>query len=218
MGLGLIGRKIGMTQCFNSAGVVVPVTVVEIEPGTIIQKKTKETDGYFGLQIGSGKVKKVNSPLAGHFKKYGVVPKRYLNEIRLDDVSAYEPGQELKIDIFQEGELVDVQGISKGKGFAGGVKRWGWKGGRATHGSMFHRAPGSIGQSSDPSRVWKGLHMPGRMGGKNVTIQNIKVVKIDLERNLLLLKGAVPGNKNGLVLVQKAVKKKLKKKEHQING
>lgn len=217
MSLGIVGKKIGMTQCFDSKGRVVPVTVVVMDPSVVVQKKSIQTDGYNSIQVGFGEIKPtiVNKPLFGHFKKHNILPKRYLKEIRIDDIAGYDIGQEIKVDIFQENELVDVKGISKGKGFAGVVKRWNFKGGKKSHGSMFHRAPGSIGQSSFPSRVWKNLRLPGRMGGENVVVQNVKVVKVDLENNLLLLKGAVPGHKDSMVFVQKAVKKKLKKEKHQ---
>jgi large subunit ribosomal protein L3 len=210
MSLGLIGRKIEMSQVFDSkTGDVIPVTVVEAGPCVVVQKKTESKEGYNSLQLGFKDVKetKLNKPLSGHFKKAKVKFKRYLREFRVSDIDNYEVGQELKVDIFKEGDYVDVSGISKGKGFAGVIKRYGWKGGKASHGSMFHRAPGSLGQSSDPSRVHKGHGLPGRMGGKKVTVQNLKIVKVDLEQNKLLIEGAVPGKRGGLLIIKNAIKK-----------
>lgn len=209
MAVGLIGRKIEMSQVFDSNGEVIPVTIVEAGPCVVVQKKTEAKEGYNSLQLGFKDVKesKVNKPLLGHFKKAKVKTKRYLREFRISDVDKYELGQELKVDVFKEGDYVDVSGISKGKGFAGGVKRYGWKGGKASHGSMFHRAPGSIGQSSDPSRVHKGHGLPGRMGGKTITIQNLKIIKVDVVKNRLLIEGAVPGRRGGLLIIKNAIKK-----------
>src|SRR6059036_2065481 len=207
---GLIGRKIGMTQVFSDDGSHVPVTVIEAGPCTIIGIRTQESHGYDALQIGFGaKKKNVSKPAAGLFKKANVAPMRVVREIRLEKtekLQGYQLGQALTVAVFQPGELVDVVGVSKGKGFQGGVKRHGWYGGDATHGSMFHRAPGSIGASSDPSRVWPGHHLPGRMGGERRTVLNMRVVRVLPEQNLLLVGGAVPGATGGLVMVRKSVK------------
>lgn len=221
--LGLLGRKLGMTTIFDADGNSIPVTVLALGPCFVVQKKTVATDGYNAIQIGfekakarferrrvNGKVVKKmvfpNKPLAGHFKKAKLEAMQNLIEFRVEDIDKYEVGQELKAEqIFGENARVDVMGISKGRGFAGGVKRWHYKGGPETHGSMFHRAPGSIGASSAPSRVYKNQHMPGRMGGKRVTVQNIKVVKIDAEKNVVLVNGAVPGVKGGLIVCKQAV-------------
>ncbi|MEW6095945.1 MAG: 50S ribosomal protein L3 [bacterium] len=210
MSVGLIGRKIEMSQVFDAdSGDVIPVTIVEAGPCVVVQKKTQAKEGYDSLQLGFKDVKKakINKPLAGHFKNAAVNFKRYLQEFRISDIDKYEIGQEIKVDIFKEGDYVDVSGLSKGKGFAGVVKRYGWKGGKASHGSMFHRAPGSIGQSSDPSRVHKGHGLPGRMGGEKVTTQNLKVIKVDLEHNRLLIEGALPGRRGGRLTIKKAIKK-----------
>lgn len=210
MSVGLIGRKIEMSQVFDSNnGNVIPVTIVEAGPCVVVQKKTQNKEGYNSLQLGFKDVKgtKINKPLSGHFKEASVKFKRYLREFRISDIDNYEVGQEFKVDVFKEGDYVDVSGISKGKGFAGVVKRYGWKGGKASHGSMFHRAPGSLGQSSEPSRVHKGHGLPGRMGGKYMTTQNLKVIKVDLKQNRLFIKGAVPGRRGGLLTIKKAIKK-----------
>jgi large subunit ribosomal protein L3 len=206
---GLIGRKLGMTQVFSDEGAAVPVTVIEAGPCVVIQKKTRETDGYDAVQIGFGrkKPKRTTKPLQGHFKKADKGFFRILREFRVNDIGAYEVGAELNAGIFAVGDYVDIVGTSKGRGFAGGVKRHGFKGGRATHGSMFHRAPGSIGASADPSRVLKGTKLPGHMGDRRVTVQNLQVFGVRPERNLILVKGSVPGSMNGFVLVKNAVKK-----------
>ncbi len=208
MAKGLIGRKLGMTQIFMGGEELIPVTVVEAGPCTVVQKKTREADGYDAIQVGFGDVKphKVNRPLKGHFRKAGVEPRRILREFRVDNPDEFEVGQVLKADMFQPGDLVDVTGFSKGRGFQGVIKRHGFGGGRATHGSMFHRAPGSIGAKEHPGKVWKGKKMAGRMGARRVTVQNLQVVEVDPERNLILLRGAVPGAKNGTVLLRPAVK------------
>jgi large subunit ribosomal protein L3 len=210
---GLIGRKRGMTQVFGEDGNRIPVTVVEAGPCTVVGVRTASTHGYDALQLGfqsEPKRTRVTKPMAGHYKKAGVqTPMKVLREVRLgktEAVQAYQVGQQLTVDLFSPGELVDVVGQTKGKGFQGGVKRHGWSGGDATHGSMFHRAPGSIGASSDPSRVWPGHHLPGRMGGDRRTILNLPVVRVIPEQNLILLRGAIPGAKGGLVLVRKSVK------------
>jgi large subunit ribosomal protein L3 len=210
---GLIGRKRGMTQVFGEDGNRIPVTVVEAGPCTVVGVRTGATHGYDALQLGfesEPKRTRVTKPMAGHYKKAGVqTPMKVLREVRLgktEAVQAYQVGQSLTVDLFSPGELVDVVGQTKGKGFQGGVKRHGWAGGDATHGSMFHRAPGSIGASSDPSRVWPGHHLPGRMGGDRRTVLNLPVVRVIPEQNLILLRGAIPGAKDGLVLVRKSVK------------
>jgi large subunit ribosomal protein L3 len=208
---GLIGRKKGMTQVFGEDGSLIPVTVVEAGPCTVVGLRTRPTHGYDALQLGfETRKKNVTKAMAGVYKKAGVPsPMRVLREIRLqktEAVSAYQVGQTLTVDLFSPGELVDVVADTKGKGFQGGVKRHGWYGGDATHGSMFHRAPGSIGASSDPSRVWPGHHLPGRMGGERRTVLNVVVVRVIPEQNLVLLRGAVPGAIGGLVMVRKSVK------------
>ncbi len=208
---GLIGRKKGMTQVFGDDGSLIPVTVVEAGPCTVVGLRTRPTHGYDALELGfETRKKNVTKAMAGVYKKAGVPsPMRVLREIRLqktEAVSAYQVGQTLTVDLFSPGELVDVVADTKGKGFQGGVKRHGWSGGDATHGSMFHRAPGSIGASSDPSRVWPGHHLPGRMGGERRTVLNVAVVRVIPEQNLVLLRGAVPGAIGGLVMVRKSVK------------
>jgi len=205
MGIGLLGRKVGMTQLYDAEGRVIPVTVVEAGPCTIVRKRTRERDGYEAVQIGylPEKPKRVSKPLGGHFAAAKVTPMRHLKEMRLDSSAAYGVGQVLTVELFAEGEAVVVTGTSKGRGFQGGVKRWGYRGGPKTHGSMFYRAPGSIGASSFPSRVFKGHHMPGRMGGVQVTVRGLRVVRTDPGRNLLLIGGALPGPQGGLVAVRK---------------
>ncbi len=205
--LGLVARKRGMTQVFADNGNVIPVTVLEAGPCTVVQVKTRGTDGYDALQIGfEPKRKNVTRPMAGHFKKANVPAARVLREVRLKTTEGYQVGQTLTADIFKPGELVDVIAVTKGQGFQGGVKRHGWYGGDATHGSMFHRAPGSIGASSDPSRVFPGHHLPGRMGAERRTVPHLEVVRVVADQNLLLVKGAVPGATGGLVMVRKSVK------------
>lgn len=204
---GLIGRKVGMTQVFAEDGSHVPVTVIQAGPCTVVGIRKKETHGYDALQLGFGTArKKLAKPLAGYYKKANVAPARVLREVRLEKVDGYQVGQTLSVELFQPGELVDVVGVTKGKGFQGGVKRHGWLGGEATHGSMFHRAPGSIGASSDPSRVWPGHKLPGRMGGDRRTVLNLMVTRVLPEQNLLLVRGAVPGAPGALVMVRKSVK------------
>ncbi|ADD03210.1 50S ribosomal protein L3 [Thermoanaerobacter mathranii subsp. mathranii str. A3] len=207
---GILGRKHGMTQIFDEKGEVIPVTVIEAGPCVVVQKKTTETDGYNAIQVGFGDVKekRLTKPLIGHFKKAGVPFKRYLREFRLDDVSGYEVGSEIKVDIFKPGDRVDVTGISKGKGFAGVVKRYGASRGPMSHGSKYHRRVGSMGATTDPGRTFKGKIMPGHMGHKRVTIQNLEVVKVDPELNLLLVKGSVPGPKGSLLIIKDSVKSK----------
>lgn len=205
---GLIGKKLGMTQVFSEEGIAVSVTVIEVTPSVVVQKKTRENDGYDAVQLGYGtaKASRVTKPLQGHFKKAGTGFFRILREFSAAG-SEYEPGQEIKADIFAPGEYVDIVGITKGKGFAGVVKRHGFGGGRATHGSMFHRAPGSIGASADPSRVFKGTKLPGQMGNERKTVQNLLVWSVRPDRNVILVRGAVPGGKNGFVLIRQSVKK-----------
>ena len=211
MSTGILGKKLGMTRLFNEHGQVIPVTVIEAGPCHIVQIKSKETDGYEAIQLGFGQKEEgtVNKPAQGRFKKANTPPLRYLREYKIGEESSIENlelGGQFTVDIFSVGERIDVSAISKGKGFAGVMKRWGHKGGKATHGAETHRAVGSIGASADPSRVFKGLPMAGRMGGKRVTVQNLEVVKVDAEKNLLVVKGSVPGPRNGILSIQKAAK------------
>ena len=209
MAKGILGRKIGMTQIFGADGHLVPVTVVEAGPCVVVQKKTAAVDGYDAIQLGFGekRPRSFNKPLRGHFAKHGVEPRRFLREIRLDRGDpSYEVGQEIKADIFREGEYVDVTGKSKGKGFAGVIKRWNFNRAPMAHGSMYHRRTGSL-CATDPARVFKNRKLPGRMGGERVTVQGLRVVKVDPERNLLLVKGAVPGPKGGLLIIKETVKR-----------
>lgn len=206
---GILGKKVGMTQIFDEAGNVIPVTVIEAGPCFVTQVKTKERDGYQAIQLGfeEVKLKRLTKGQLGHLRKRDLPPLRYLREIRVNDVSGYEEGQKIRVSIFDVGDLVDVAGISKGRGFAGVVKRHGFKGGPKTHGqSDRHRAPGSIGQTTTPGRVYKGKRMAGHMGNERVTVQNLRVVLVDPERNLLAVKGAVPGARNGLLLIREAIK------------
>lgn len=205
---GLIGKKIGMTQMFSDEGISVPVTVIEVEPSVVIQKKTKETDGYEALQLGYGRIKQksVTKALQGHFRKADKGLFRVLREFKMD-IEGCELGQEMKAEVFEPGDYVDIVGTTKGKGFAGVVKRHGFGGGRSTHGSMFHRAPGSIGASADPSRVFKGTRLPGHMGSERKTVQNLQVWAVRPDLNVILVKGAVPGSKNGFLLIKQAIKK-----------
>ena len=193
---GILGRKIGMTQVFAENGNLIPVTVVEVAPNVILQKKSAETDGYEAIQVGfeDKREKLANKPEKGHVAKANTAPKRFVREFRGDDLAGYEVGQEVKVDIFAAGDLVDVTGISKGKGFQGSIKRHGQSRGPMAHGSRYHRRPGSMGPVA-PNRVFKGKLLPGRMGGEQVTVQNLEIVKVDAERNLLLIKGNVPGAK-----------------------
>ena len=202
----ILGRKLGMTQVWDEDDNVVPVTVIQAGPCTISQVKTKATDGYEAVQIGFGEIKpkRVNKPLAGHFKAKGVEPMRYLREVRVEDASEYKTGDQVTVEIFADSKAVDVTGTSKGKGFQGTIKRWNFSRGPMTHGSRNQRKPGSIGQCAYPARVRKGLHMAGHMGDERVTVKNLKVVRVDAEQNLLLVKGAVPGGKNALVQVRMA--------------
>jgi len=205
---GIIGKKIGMTQLFAQDGSVVPATVIKAGPCVVVQRKTKQTDGYESVQIGlvDGAPAKVGKPLAGHYKKANVPPTRVRREVKLADANS-DPklGDQVLVSIFADGERVDVVGTSRGKGFQGVVKRHHFAGGAATHGSMFHRAPGSIGASSFPSRVVKGMRAAGRMGGDRITVRNVRVAKVDAENNLLIVRGAIPGAPSGYVLIRKAV-------------
>jgi large subunit ribosomal protein L3 len=205
---GLIGKKLGMTQIFWDDGSVIPVTAIEAGPCVVIQKKTGDTDGYDAVQLGFDQIqeKAVTKPLKGHFKKADKGCFRILREFRLESTDDFEVGTELKADIFNVGDYVDVVGTTRGRGFAGVVKRHGFKGGRGTHGSMFHRAPGSIGASAWPSRVFKGKKLPGHMGSRRQTVQNLMVVGVRPEQNLLLVKGAVPSGTNGIVLINDSIK------------
>ena len=202
----ILGRKLGMTQVWDEDDNVVPVTVIQAGPCTISQVKTKATDGYEAVQIGFGEIrpKLVNKPLAGHFAAQGVEPMRYLREVRVDDASQYATGDQVTVADFADVKAVDVTGTSKGKGFQGTIKRWNFSRGPMTHGSRNQRKPGSIGQCAYPARVRKGLHMAGHMGDERVTVKNLKLVRIDAEQNLMLVKGAVPGGKNALVQVRMA--------------
>jgi large subunit ribosomal protein L3 len=203
---GILGKKVGMTQIFDDTGEAIPVTVIEAGPCYVTQIKTDKRDGYQAIQLGFGEVKRLNKPQRGHLPK-GVPNLRYSREISVDDVSTYEVGQKIDASVFAVGDLVDITGISKGKGFAGAMKRHGFGGGPITHGQSDRaRAPGSVGSTSTPGRVFKGKRMPGHMGNQRVTVQNLQVVLVDPERNLLAVRGAVPGAKSGLVTVKSAVK------------
>ena len=204
----IIGKKLGMSQIFTEDGKVIPVTVVEAGPCPVVQIKSKENDGYDAIQVGFGTVKetRVNKPQAGHFKKAGVTAKRYLREFRFADCSKYTLGQELTCDTFAEGDKVDVTGTSKGHGFSGVIQRWNQHRGPMAHGSGYHRGVGSMGACSSPSRVFKNKHMSGQWGNEKVTIQNLTVARVDSARNLLLIKGAIPGAKGGIVVIKESVK------------
>ncbi|MBA4603169.1 50S ribosomal protein L3 [Thermoactinomyces mirandus] len=204
---GILGKKIGMTQVFNEDGVVTPVTVIEAGPCVVLQKKDVTTDGYEAIQLGFAEKKdhRANKPEHGHAKKAGVKPQKFVKEIRGVNLADYELGSVVKADLFSEGDIVDVTGTSKGKGFAGAIKRHNQARGPMSHGSHYHRGPGSLGAIA-PNRVFKGQTLPGRMGGERVTTQNLKIVRIDAEKNLLLIKGAVPGPKNSYVVIRSAVK------------
>jgi large subunit ribosomal protein L3 len=204
---GILGIKLGMTQIFAEDGKVVPVTVVQVGPCKVVQRKTAESDGYEAVQIGlveKRAPRRVTQALRGHFDKAGVAPMRQLSELRIVGDDETKAGDEIQADVFHENDYVDVVGTSKGKGFQGVIKRHGFRGGRATHGSMFKRAPGSIGQSAYPSRVFPGMRLPGQMGGKRVTVKNLQVVKVDSDDNLIYLRGAVPGARNSYVTLREA--------------
>ena len=208
MNKGLIGKKLGMTQIFDEQGKVIPVTVIEAGPCVVAQVKTVETDGYNAIQLGFGDVKesKINKPEKGHFAKSKLTPKKHLREFRLDSVENINVGDELKADTFTAGDQLDIQGTSKGKGFQGVIKRHGQSRGPMGHGSMYHRRPGSMGPTSTPGRVFKGKKLPGHMGVNTVTIQNLQVVRVDLDKNCILVKGSVPGNNGSVIKIRNAVK------------
>jgi len=204
---GILGRKIGMTQVFDEDGHAVPVTVLEAGPCRVAQTKTPEKDGYTAAQLAFGEAKRPNKPTVGHYAKAGITPARHLAELRLDSLEEYALGSEIKADVFEAGDMVDVIGVTKGKGFAGAMKRHGFKGLGASHGTQKkHRSPGSIGACATPARVFKGVRMAGQMGNVRVTTLNLKVIKVDPERNLMLVRGAVPGPRGGLVMVRTAIR------------
>ncbi|MCX8044385.1 MAG: 50S ribosomal protein L3 [Desulfobacterota bacterium] len=205
MALGLIGKKIGMTQIFSSDGEIVPVTVIEAGPCVVVQKKDRNRDGYSALQLGYGQIKpeKLTKPLQGHFKKLGGKAFSVLKEFRTDAHEGYQVGDQIDVNIFSRGERVSVSGISKGKGFAGNIKRWGFNRGPMSHGSKFHRVVGSIGSSAWPSRVFKGKRMPGHLGAEKVTVKNLEIVDLRADENIVLVRGAVPGGKNSIVTILK---------------
>jgi large subunit ribosomal protein L3 len=207
---GILGIKLGMTQVFSADGAAVPCTVLQAGPCVVVQRRTKDKDGYDAVQLGLVefiKPQRITKAMAGHFKKANVAPMRYVGEVRIEESGdETKPGDRVLVDGFKIGEFVDVTGVSKGKGFQGGVKRWHYRGGDASHGSMFHRAPGGIGASSFPSRVWKGQHFPGHMGSERKTSKNLRVVRIDVDENLLLVGGAVPGPAGSYIYIHKAQK------------
>lgn len=208
MNKAIIGRKIGMSQVFDENGKVIPVTVVEAGPCPVVQKKTVDKDGYEALQLGFGTIadKNVNAPVKGHYKKANIAPMRVLKEFRLNNCADYEVGSVIKADIFAEGDKVDVSGTTKGHGFSGTIKRWNFHIGPLAHGSGYHRGVGSMGSNSSPSRVFKNKKMPGQYGNEKCTVQNLQVVRVDADRNLLLIKGAVPGARGGIVTVKQTCK------------
>ena len=210
MNKGLIGKKVGMTQIFDEQGKVIPVTVIEAGPCTVVQVKTVENDGYQAIQLGFGEVKehKVSKPVKGHYTKVNLTPKKHLREFRVDSLENVKVGDELKADIFAAGEKLDIQGTSKGKGFQGVIKRHGQSRGPMGHGSMYHRRPGSMGPTSTPGRVFKGKKLPGHMGNQTITIQNLEVIKVDLDKNVILVKGSVPGAKGAILKLKTSVKSK----------
>lgn len=204
----IMGKKIGMTQIFDEQGRMIPVTVVEATPNVVVQIKTEENEGYNAIQIGFGEIRErlVNKPRKGTFAKAGVEPKRFLKEFKLDDISSYSVKDEIKVTVFEAGDKIDVSGISKGKGFQGVIRRWNFKRGPETHGSKFHRAPGSQGASSDPSRTFKNRKMPGHMGHVKRTVLNLEIVKVMPEQNVILIKGGIPGPNKGTVVIRNSVK------------
>lgn len=204
----ILGKKVGMTQVFDSEGRALPVTVIEAGPNVVIQKKTIENDGYEAIQVGfvDAKERRVTKPLKGHFSKAKVAVKKYLREFKLEGADSFEIGQEFKADVFAVGERVDVSGVSKGKGFSGAIKRHNFHRGPMSHGSKYHRGVGSMGASSDPSRTFKGKKLPGHMGAQNVTVQNMEIVMVDPEKNVILVKGGVPGIRGSLVMIRDSVK------------
>jgi len=203
----ILGQKVGMTQIFTDEGIAVPVTVIEAGPCVVVQKKNSERDGYEAIQIGFGEKREnlFNRPMKGHYEKVGLKPKRYLRELRLEDTGPYEVGQEINVDIFAPGEKVDVVGTTKGRGFAGAIKRHGFHRGPMAHGSKYHRRPGSLA-AKGPARVFKGRKLPGHYGVERVTVQNLEVVRVDAGQNLLAIKGAIPGPRGGLVIIRDSVK------------
>ena len=207
---GILGTKVGMTQYFTESGELIPVTVVEVTPNVVLQLKTIENDGYEAVQLGFDDLREVlsNRPAKGHVAKANATPKRFIREFNNVELSEYEVGQEITVDVFKAGDIVDVTGTSKGKGFQGAIKRHGQSRGPMAHGSRYHRRPGSMGGASFPSRVFKGKALPGQMGGNRITIQNLEVVKVDAERNVILIKGNVPGSKKSLVEIKTAIKSK----------
>ena len=204
----ILATKVGMTQIFNDEGVLIPVTVLQAGPCVVTQVKTEENDGYSAVQVGymDKREKLVNKPMKGHFDKAGVSTKRFVREFKLDNAAEYELGQEIKVDVFEAGDHIDATAISKGKGYQGAIKRHGQSRGPMAHGSKYHRHAGSNGAASDPSKVFKGKKMPGQMGNKQITVQNLEVVRVDAENNLLLVKGAVPGPKKSLLTIKETVK------------
>ena len=204
----ILATKVGMTQIFNEDGLLIPVTVLQAGPCVVTQVKTEDNDGYAAVQVGFGEIREklVNKPEKGHFEKAGVDVKRFLKEFRFDNAAEYQVGQEIKADIFAAGDHIDATAISKGKGFQGAIKRHGQSRGPMAHGSKYHRHAGSNGAASDPSKVFKGKKMPGQMGGKKITVQNLEVVRVDAENNLLLVKGSVPGPKKSLITIKETVK------------
>lgn len=208
MGIGILGKKIGMTQIYDDKGKLLPVTAIEAGPCYVLKIMTRESDGYDAIQLGfDDKRKKLtNKPDLGRFKKAGVDPKKFVKELKVRDPGGYKVGQKIEADMFDQGDFVDVTGISSGKGFQGGMKRWGWSGGDAGHGSMFHRRPGSIQSGPRLKRITKGKHMPGHMGARTITVQNLEVLKVDKDNNILVVKGPIPGHKNAYLIVREARK------------
>lgn len=206
--IGILGKKLGMTQIFKESGKLVPVTVIEAGPCAVLQIKKKDTDGYEAIQLGFDDKREslVNNPDMGRFKKVGIRPKRFIKELRLAGVDSYKVGQNIEVDVFSVGDFVDITGTSIGRGFQGGVKRWGWRGGPGSHGSMFHRAIGSIESGPRLTRVTKGHHMPGHMGDETVTVCNLEVIKVDKEKNLLVVKGSIPGAENRYLIIRESKK------------
>ena len=204
----ILGRKVGMTQIFTESGTMIPVTVVEAGPCTVVQKKTVATDGYDAIQVGFGSIREklLNKPQKGQYLKAGVGFKRYLREFKMTDVASYEPGQIITADVFAQGDKVDIKGVSRGKGTMGPIARWGLHRGPMSHGSGYHRGHGSMSANSSPSRVFKGKKLAGRVGNEKVTIQNLEVVRVDAEQNLLLVKGSVPGNRGSLLFIRDSIK------------
>lgn len=205
---GIVGRKVGMTQIFDANGKIIPVTVIQAGPCVVVQLKTVEKDGYASVQVGFSDLKErlAIKPVKGHFAKAGVPLKKFVKEFRFEDASSYTIGQEITVDVFSPGEKVDISGISKGKGFQGAIKRWNQHRGPMSHGSKFHRAPGSMGASSSPSRTFKNKRLPGHMGNVSTTVLNLEVVKIMIEQNVILIRGGVPGPNKGVVVIRNSVK------------